>query len=227
MRQAVCYAIDRQAIINVVAGGKGEIIGSNMFPSFSSYYDKSLVNAYPYDQAKAKELLAEAGLADGFTFTITVPSNYDFHVRTAQVVADQLAKVGITAKIELVEWSTWLSDVYVGRNYTSTIIGLDSQLAPSDVLRFYPSTSSKNFMNYSNAEFDEVFESAKSTTRSDAKIDNYKKLQQILTGDAAAAYLQSPAQLVAVSRDLDGYTFYPVYVQDIASIHYVVDPKTK
>ena len=227
VRQAVCYAIDRQAIINVVAGGKGEIIGSNMFPSFSSYYDKSLVNAYPYDQAKAKELLEEAGLADGFTFTITVPSNYDFHVRTAQVVADQLAKVGITAKIELVEWSTWLSDVYVGRNYTSTIIGLDSQLAPSDVLRFYPSTSSKNFMNYSNAEFDEVFESAKSTTRSDAKIDNYKTLQQILTGDAAAAYLQSPAQLVAVSRDLDGYTFYPVYVQDIASIHYVVDPKTK
>ena len=155
-----------------------------------------------------------------------MPSNYDFHVRTAQVVADQLAKVGITAKIELVEWSAWLSDVYVGRNFTSTIIGLDSQLAPSDVLRFYPTTSSKNFMNYSNAEFDSTFETAKSTTDSAAKIEAYKKLQQILTNDAAAAYLQSPAQLVAVSKNLDGYTFYPVYVQDIATIHYVVDPKS-
>ncbi len=226
VRQAICYAIDRQAIIDVVAGGKGEVIGTNMFPSFASYYEKSLVNTYAYDKEKAKALLAEAGLSDGFTFTITVPSNYDFHVRTAQVVADQLAKVGITAKIELVEWSAWLSDVYVGRNFTSTIIGLDSQLAPSDVLRFYPTESSKNFMNYSNAEFDSTFETAKSTTDSAAKIEAYKKLQQILTNDAAAAYLQSPAQLVAVSKNWDGYTFYPVYVQDIATIHYVVDPKS-
>ena len=225
VRQAICYAIDRQAIIDVVAGGKGEIIGTNMFPSFASYYDKDLVGSYPYDQAKAKELLAEAGYADGFTFTITVPSNYDFHVRTAQVVADQLAKVGITAKIELVEWSAWLSDVYVGRNFTSTIIGLDSQLAPSDVLRFYPSDSSKNFINYSNAEFDSTFETAKSTTDSAAKIEAYKKLQKILTADAASAYIQSPAQLVAVSKDLDGYTFYPVYVQDMSVIHFVTDPK--
>ena len=196
-----------------------------MFPSFASYYEKDLVNSYPYDTAKAKELLTEAGYADGFTFTITVPSNYDFHVRTAQIVVDQLAKVGITAKIELVEWSTWLSDVYVGRQYTSTIIGLDSQLAPSDVLRFYPTESSKNFMNYSNTEFDAVFEKAKSTTDSKDKIAYYKQLQQILTADAAAAYLQSPAQLVAVSKNLDGYTFYPVYVQDMSTIHFVTDPK--
>ncbi len=225
VRQAICYAIDRQALIDVVAGGKGEIIGTNMFPSFASYYEKDLVNSYPYDTAKAKELLTEAGYADGFTFTITVPSNYDFHVRTAQIVVDQLAKVGITAKIELVEWSTWLSDVYVGRQYTSTIIGLDSQLAPSDVLRFYPTESSKNFMNYSNTEFDAVFEKAKSTTDSKDKIAYYKQLQQILTADAAAAYLQSPAQLVAVSKNLAGYTFYPVYVQDMSTIHFVTDPK--
>ena len=79
-------------------------------------------------------------------------------------------------------------------------------------------------MNYSNTEFDEVFEKAKATTDSAEKIADYKKLQQILTADAAAAYLQSPAQLVAVSKKLDGYTFYPVYVQDMSVIHFNTDP---
>ena len=224
VRRAMCYAIDRQAIIDVVAGGKGEIIGSNMFPTFAAYFDESLIDVYPYDTEKAKELLTAAGYGDGFTFTITVPSNYDFHVRTAQVIADQLGKVGITAKIELVEWSTWLSDVYAGRQYEATVIGLDSQLAPSDVLRFYPSTSSKNFVNYFNTEFDEIFELAKSTANETLKIQYYKQLQSMLTEDAVSVYLESPAQLVAVSRNLDGYTFYPVYVQDMSCIYYVTDP---
>ena len=80
-------------------------------------------------------------------------------------------------------------------------------------------------MNYSNTEFDAVFEKAKATTDSNEKIAYYKQLQQILTADAAAAYLQSPAQLVAVSKKLDGYTVYPVSVQDMSTIHYVTDPK--
>lgn len=224
VRQAMCYAIDRQGILNMVAGGKGEIIGSNMFPTFTQYYDETLVSAYPYDPEKAKTLLAEAGYPDGFTFTITVPSNYDFHVRTAQVVVDQLKKVGITAKIDLVEWSTWLSDIYAGRQFEATVIGLDSQLAPSDVLRFYPTTSSKNFINYTNAEFDEIFAEAKETADEAKKAQDYKKLQQILTADAASVYLQSPAQFVAINKKLAGYTFYPVYVQDMSTIYYTEQP---
>ena len=223
VRQALCYAVDRNAILGVVAGGKGAVIGTNMFPSFEQYYDGSLVNTYAYNPEKAKELLKEAG-CENLTFTISVPSNYDFHVKTAEVIVDQLSKVGVTAKINLVEWSTWLSDIYVGRQFESTIIGLDSQLAPSDVLRFYPTESGKNFINYSNARFDELFAKAKATTDATEKSAFYKELEGILTNDAASVYIQSPAQYVAVSYKLAGYTFYPVFVQDMSTIYYTSEP---
>lgn len=221
VRQAICYALDRQGIINVVAEGKGEVIGTNMFPTFGRYYDASLVNKYPTNIEKAKELLKEAGYEGVISFTITIPSNYDFHVKTGEVITQQLKAAGIDAKIKLIEWSSWLSDVYAGRDFESTIIGLDSELAPSDILRFYPSDSSKNFINYSNTEFDRIYTEAKKTSSEDEKEKLYKQLEAILTDDAASAYIQSPAQLVAVNKEITGYTFYPVYVQDMSTVAYL------
>ncbi|MCR5323917.1 MAG: ABC transporter substrate-binding protein [Lachnospiraceae bacterium] len=225
VRQAICYAINRQEILNLVAGGKGEIIGTNMFPSFTKYYDGSLVDTYPYDVDKAKALLTEAGYPDGFEFTITVPSNYEFHVRTAEVIVDQLKKVGIKAEIKLVEWASWVSDTYVGRQYETTIIGLDSKMAPSDVLRFYPTSSSKNFVNYFSDDFDALFEKAQKAVNEDEKAGYYKQLEKKLTDEAVSAFIQSPAQLVAISKDLGGYCFYPIYVQDMSTIYYKTEPK--
>lgn len=220
VRAAVCHAVDRQSILNIVSDGKGSIIGSNMFPSFTKYYDSSLENYYEYNPEKAKELLSEAGYPDGISFTISVPSNYSFHVSTAQVVVEQLKSAGINAEIKLVEWATWLSEIYKGRQFEATIVGLDSQLAPGDVLRFYPSTSGKNFVNYVNSEFDSLYESAKKTVDEEKKAEYYKELQKLLAQDAASVYIQSPVQLVAVSPQISGYKFYPVYVQDMSSIYY-------
>ena len=220
VRQAVCYALDREEIIYVTAGGRGDKIGTNMFPSFSKYYDASTAETYNTNIEKAKELLKEAGYPDGFTFTIKIPSNYDFHVKTGEVIVSQLAKVGIKAEIQLIDWSAWLSDVYAGRQHDATIIGLDAQLAPSDIFRFYPSDSSKNFINYSNKEFDEMFAKAKASVDENEKAELYKKCEKILTDDAASAYIQSPAQLVAVNPKLTGYNFYPIYVQDMSTVRF-------
>ena len=225
VRQAICYAIDRKSILDLVAGGRGVIIGTNMFPSFSEYYDESLVNRYPYDVEKAKELLKEAGYPDGISFSITIPSNYEFHVKTGEVIVEQLKKAGINAEIKLVEWATWVSDTYVGRDYESTIVGLDSKLAPSDVLRFFFKDSSKNFVNYFSDDFDALFAKAKKTVNATEKAGYYKQLEKMLTEDAVSAFIQSPAQLVAVNKNLGGYTFYPVFVQDMSTVYYKVDPK--
>ena len=221
VRQAICYALNRQGIIDVVAGGKGEVIGTNMFPSFDRYYDATLADKYPTDVQKAKMLLAEAGYPDGISFSITVPSNYDFHVKTAEVITQQLKEAGINASIKLVEWSSWLSDVYAGRDFETTVIGLDSELVPSDIFRFYPTESTKNFINYSNPQFDETYEEAKKAADDRKKVALYKQLEKMLTDDAASAYIQSPAQLVAVNKKLTGYTFYPIYVQDMSTVGFV------
>lgn len=221
VRQALCYALDRQGVLDMVAGGNGTIIGSNMFAGFTKYYDESLASYYSYDIEKAKELLTEAGYPDGFSFTITVPSNYKFHVDTAQVIVEQLKAIGVTAQISQVEWATWLSDVYVGRDYEATIIGLDAKLAARNVLERYVSTASNNFMNYSNEEFDAIFANAIASIDDAEKVTLYKELQGILTKDAASVYIEDPALLVAVNKKLGGYTFYPVYVQDMSTIYFV------
>lgn len=219
VRQAVCHAINRQEILDMLSGGRGTILNSGMTSGLASYYNDGLAG-YDYDVEQAKKLLAEAGYADGLEITITVPSNYQYHMDTAQIVVEQLKKAGITAKIVPVEWVTWLSDVYKGRNYQATVVGLDFNLAPSDVLKRYSSTAGNNFMNYNSAEYDRIFEIAISAVEEQEKTTAYKELQRLLYVDAASAYIQDPALLTAVSKELGGYTFYPVYVQDMSLVYF-------
>ena len=153
---------------------------------------------YSYDPEKAKELLADAGYADGFDLEITVPSSYSQHVDSAQIIADELSQVGINVTLNQVEWSTWLQDVYKGGNFQATVIGFDGTLAPSDWLKKYVTDDAKNFMHYSNTEYDDVFNTAYTTVDDDVKVENYKKAQMILAEDAAAVYIEDPANLVCL-----------------------------
>jgi len=220
VRQALCHAVDRQAIIDMVAGGRGNVIGTNMYPGFKKYYDESLVNVYPYKPEKARELLKEAGYPNGFTFTIAVPSNYQYHIDTAQVVVEQLKQVGITARIQLIEWSSWISDIYRGRNYETTLVGLAAELAPRKALARFCSDANNNFMNYTNPGFDALYKQGEAETAEEKKIELYKQMQAMLTNDAVAVFIQDPYQMTAVSDKLGGYTYYPIYVQDMALVYY-------
>ena len=170
---------------------------------------------------KAKELLADAGYADGFDLEITVPSSYSQHVDSAQIIADELSQVGINVTLNQVEWSTWLQDVYKGGNFQATVIGFDGTLAPSDWLKKYVTDDAKNFMHYSNTEYDDVFNTAYTTVDDDVKVENYKKAQMILAEDAAAVYIEDPANLVAVSKKFGGYTFYPTAAEDMSLLYQV------
>ena len=155
VRQALCYALNVQDVMDFVADGKGTEVGSSMFPAFGKYFMPELNDTYNTDIEKAKALLAEAGYPDGFEFTITVASNYQQHVDTAQVLKEQFKAIGVTANINLVEWDTWLNDVYIGRNFESTVVGVDaSTFSARAMLERFVSDSGKNFMNYNNPEYD-------------------------------------------------------------------------
>ncbi len=221
VRQALCYAVDRDAINNFIFGGKSHIIGSHMIPAMSKYYEPEAETVYSYDPEKAKELLADAGYADGFDLEITVPSSYSQHIDSAQIIADELSQVGINVTLNQVEWSTWLQDVYKGGNFQATVIGFDGTLAPSDWLKKYVTDDAKNFMHYSNTEYDDVFNTAYTTVDDDVKVENYKKAQMILAEDAAAVYIEDPANLVAVSKKFGGYTFYPTAAEDMSLLYQV------
>ena len=220
VRQALCYAVDPQEIMDFVSDGKGTEIGSSMFPSFGKYYDASLNDTYNQDIEKAKALLAEAGYPDGFEFSITVPSNYTQHVDTAQVLKEQFKKIGVTANIELVEWDSWLNDVYIGRQFESTVIGVDaSTLTASKLLDRFVTGRDNNFVNFSSAAYDEAYNNASTTTDDAEQTAYYKECLTILSNEAANVYIQDLPDFVAISNKFGGYEFYPLYVQDYSKLY--------
>lgn len=219
VRQALCYAIDVDAILDLTEDGHGAKLGSSVYPSFKKYFDESLVGAYQYDPEKAMELLEEAG-ATGLSFTIKVPSNYIPHVDTASVIVEQLAAVGVNASIQKVEWSTWLSDVYQGRDFEATVIGFDAAyLSPDALLQRWVSTDSSNMINYSNADYDAAIEKAQHTTDDEEQVAAYKEAQKILSDTAANVYLQDLADFVVLNPEFTGFEFYPLYAADFSKIH--------
>jgi len=219
VREALCYALDRDEIFEMAFGGKGSALGSAIYPSFGKYFMEELVDAYPTNVEKAKQLLTEAGYGDGFSFTITVPSNYGPHIDTAQVLVEQLKRIGVDAEINLIEWDTWLSDVYAGRNYEATVIGVDaSNLTAPALLGRYVSTASNNFVNFTSAAYDEAYAKALAATDDAEKTQYYKECERILSEEAASVYIQDLAEFVAVRNNYEGYVFYPLYVQDISKL---------
>ena len=221
VRQALCYAIDVDEMLALTADGHGTKVGSSMYPAFGKYFDPALAEAYPHDTAKAQELLAEAGYADGFSFSVTVPSNYQPHVDTAIVLIEQLKEVGITAEIQLVDWNTWVSDTYGNRNFEATVCGFDaSTLNASAMLARWVSTSSKNMINYNSPEYDQAFAAAQSATDEAEQTRYYKECLQILSDTAANVYTQDLADFVAINPQLEGFEFYPLYVMDMAKLSY-------
>ena len=219
VREAMCYAVDRKAILEFVSDGEGVIIGSSMYPNFRKYYDASLADAYPHDIEKAKELLKKAGYENGFTFEITVPSNYTQHVQTATVIKEQLAEVGITANIKQVDWDTWLSDTYIGRDYDATVIGVDAaQLTASSLLARFVSDAGNNFTNYKSIAYDNAYMQALEERDEATQTEMFKECVKMLSDDAANVYIQDLPEFVALSKKYTGYEFYPVYVIDVAKI---------
>ncbi|WP_269919537.1 ABC transporter substrate-binding protein [Caldifermentibacillus hisashii] len=219
VRQAINYAVNVDEIIEGVAIGKGTKLGSNLSPVLSKYYNGELEDLYPHDTEKAKKLLEEAGYKDGFEFTITVPSVYPFHVSTAEVIVYQLEQIGVKAKIESVEWGVWLERVYNGREYESTIIGLDGKLDPYEILNRYISTADNNFLNFKNPKLDEVLTKAKTEINEEQRISLIKEAQKIIAEDAAAVFIMDPNTNVSFKNTVKGYQTYPIYVQDLSIVY--------
>ena len=221
VRQALCYAIDRQGIMDMVADGHGTAVGSSIYPAFTKYFLPELVDKYPHSVEKAKELLAQAGYPDGFDMTISVPNNYQPHMDTAEVVAEQLREAGINVTIQPVEWSTWLDTIYNGRQFQATVGGVDAaNMTARAMLERFTSDYGKNFINYNNPAYDALFQKAINAQDEAEQTDLYKQMETMLADTAANVYIQDLCDLVAMRQDLGGLKFYPIYVLDLSTVYF-------
>lgn len=152
VRQALQYAINRSAIAKVAApNGTGEGTVQPVTPD-SVGYNKSLESQYPYDPAKAKSLLAEAGYPNGFPMTISVAPAGGSELVVAQAIASQLAKVGVTVTLRTpATFNEWVQDVFTGKY--EVVIGLGLNGMPTTMDNLFNSPA---LLNYRNASYPDL-----------------------------------------------------------------------
>ena len=129
VRQAVSHAIDRTAVRDLAYSGYGTIIGSFASPLEPWY--KDLTDVYSYDPQKATDLLTEAGVGD-ITLEMVLPP-VSYATRSGEIIASQLAEIGIEVNITNVEWGVWLEDVFTNYDYDMSIV---SHVEPRDLPQY-------------------------------------------------------------------------------------------
>ncbi len=192
VRQAIRQAIDKKSIVEALGAGQ-TLYGP--IPELDPGYE-DLESSAPFDPSAAKKLLAEAG-AEDITLNLTIPSFYGSTV--SQILVSNLHDVGITLKVDNVEFPTWISDVYTNKDYE---------------LSFVLHTEARDFENWANPDYYYTYDNptvqdlyAQSTraTDPDKAADLLKQAAKIVADDQAADWLYNGASVLAIGTDVTGF----------------------
>ena len=212
VRRAIAAAIDRKAVIEAVADGRGIPIGSHYVPGAPGYIDTTGINAYNVE--KAKQLLAEAGVKTPLELDFVLPPP-PYARQGGELIAAQLAKVGIVAKIQNVEWAQWMSGTYGNKNYDLSLI---LHVEPFDLVNY---TKPEYYWGYQSAKFNDVFDKARNAPRAADRLRYLGDAQRLLAEDAANVFLFQPQFITVASRNLRGlWKDTPIFVNDIAALYW-------
>ncbi len=210
VRQAIASAIDRKAVIEGAADGFGAPIGSFYVPGAPGYIDTTGINAY--DPARARALLHQAGITPPLELTLKLPPP-PYARQGGEVVAAMLAKVGIVAKIENVEWAQWLSAVYGQKAYDLTII---SHVEPLDFGNF---ARPGYYWGYESAEFNALWARIQATIKPEERNALMAQAQKLVAEQAVAAYLYQPTWITVANARVQGvWKDMPLFVNDLSSL---------
>ena len=197
VRRAMTYGIDKKDVLKGAMFGMGKILGSNVDPLNPYYVDVS--GMMPYDPAKAKKLLAEAGYPNGFDTVLKVAPQYYYTVRSGEIIAAQLAKIGVRVKIEQIEWGQWIARVFREADYDLTIIG---HAESWDIANY---ANPKYYFRYDSPKFRALFEKSEVTLDDKARRALYVEMQKMLVEDAPAVWLFMHPYLLVTKKGLHGF----------------------
>lgn len=197
VRQAMNYAINKEAVIQIAAEGIGEKAKS-ILNKFTFGYSEN-IKGYAYDPEKAKQLLAEAGYTDGFETSII--SIGGATQKIVEVVQENLSNIGVTAKIEMLEANAGIQDIKSG-NYEMSYMGMTLLQDADDHSLCYHSTGDFNVSRYNNPRVDELFDEARTILDRSERSERYEELLQILEDDAVVVPLYFTTRVYASNKDL-------------------------
>ena len=213
VRKALAYAIDRQSLIDGAMFGYGTLIGSHFAPHNPAYLDLSHV--YDYNPEKAKALLKEAGLENGFKARLFLPPT-DYARRSGLIIASDLKKVGIELELINVEWAQWLSKVFKGKDYDLTII---SHTEPMDIGIY---ARDDYYFNYKSEEFKAIIAKLNATTDEAERTELLHQAQKKLNDDAVNGFLFQLAKTGVWNAKIKGlWANAPIQANDLTAVEWM------
>ncbi len=209
VRRALSHAIDKKAFIDGVFEGLAKPIGSHMAPTDAGYVD--LTGQYPFDIEKAKALLKEAGVQTPLNVTLTLPPP-PYARKGGEILAAQLAKVGIVAKIENVEWAQWLGGTFKG-NFDLTVI---NHVEPLDFMNY---ANPQYYWGYDSKAFRDLATKYSATTGAKDRTKLFGDMQRMIASDAVNVFLFNPTNTAVYKKGLKGlWSSSPVFANDMAAV---------
>jgi peptide/nickel transport system substrate-binding protein len=211
VRLAITHAINKDEVLKGAMFGYGKVLGSNVDPLNPYFVDLS--KDKPYDPARAKKLLAEAGFPNGFDAVLKVAPQYYYTVRTGEILVNQLAKVGVKVKIEQIEWGQWLAQVWREANYDMSIIG---HAEPWDINNY---ANPKYYYRWDSPEFQKTFKESEVTLDDKKRRELYGKMQKMLADEAPAVWLYMHPRLAVTKKGLSGiWKDLPISAFDLSEV---------
>ncbi|MDI6794073.1 MAG: ABC transporter substrate-binding protein [bacterium] len=216
VRQALNYAINKEAILRVILKGKGALSHGPVPPGLPGYNKK--VEPYPYNLDRARKLLAEAGLPEGFSMKIYQTSNKEV-LNITEVMQAQLKQVGITAeKIVQLEWSAYKEAITKGEADAFYLAWIADYPDAENFL--FPLFHSDNWgaggnrARYKNKAVDILIEAAQQTTDPEQRLEIYEQLEAMLHTEAPWVFLWHKAEYVVHQPWVKDYKLSPIYNAD-------------
>jgi peptide/nickel transport system substrate-binding protein len=217
VRQALNYAVNKDAIVSDVLKGTGAPSRGPVLPG--TWGAEPALKAYPYDPARARKLLAEAGYPNGFTTTLWVPesgSGMQSPVAMATVMQSNLKAVGVNATLQTMEWGAFLAKL---RSREQDLFALSWMAGSEDPdLVLYPLLHSSqwtpngpNRALYKNDRFDDLLAQARQVTDQAKRAELYREAQKILVDDAPWIFVDHEVQIAAMSKRVQGFKLHPSF----------------
>jgi peptide/nickel transport system substrate-binding protein len=216
VRQAIAHAVDKKALIDGVLLGLGQEATGPYKPG--TWAHNPNVRRYPHDPGKAKALLAEAGWKPGkdgtlvkdgqrFAFTVMTNAGNEARAKTAAILQQNLAEVGIRMEIRTVEWAAFINEFIDKRKFDAVILGWNTTPDPDQFDIWHSGKTGPkelNHVGYANAEVDRLLDEGRSTFDTEKRRKAYFRIQEVLAEDQPYVFLYVPDALPVVHNRFRG-----------------------
>jgi peptide/nickel transport system substrate-binding protein len=210
VRQAINHAVDVEPMIDAILEGFGGVATS---PISDMVFGANLeLEPYEYDTERARQLLADAGYPDGFSTTLWTNDN-PVRIQIAEILQALLADVGISVDVQVLEWSTYLSDTAAGA-HDMFILGWNTVTADADY-GLYALFHSSNFGSAGNRTFwatprlDELLDLGRSESDPELRVAYYREAQEIIAEEAPWVFLYLQTEVYAMQENVTGFVPHP------------------